>query len=130
MADETATRKRWSRLVGGGLFASVFAWWAGLQAWATAQYGYLDLDVIGASPAIWVVLTALGGLALLSGLLPHRSLPLNLSAALVFAFPAVALATVNVAYGVEDGISMSGWFLALLSAAQVAMFLGALYSQQ
>ena len=118
---------RIGRVAGGVLLASVPLWWMGLQGWAAAQYGYLDPDVIGASPFMWVLLIAAAGLGLLFGLVPRPgSSVLNVAVGTAFALAAGALAIVNIAYGAADGISTAGWILGLLSAGQVAVVLGAL----
>jgi hypothetical protein len=71
MQEANSQRLDHGRLAGAILVVSVFVWWIGLQAWATAQYGYLDLDVIGSTPLLWVLLIAVAGLTLLTRLLPR-----------------------------------------------------------
>lgn len=114
-----------SRVAGAVLLSSIFAWWIGLQWWATAQHGYLDLETVGASPRLWVLLVAAGGLGLLSGWLKGSGAVVRVTAAVAFLLPALASATVNIAYGVNDGISPAGWLLGLFSLAQIPIFLAA-----
>ena len=112
------------RLAGLALLVSIPFWWTGLRGWAEAQLGYLEIEAIGMTPFLWVLLVGMAGLILVTGLLPHRSLPgLNVAAALVALMAAGVLAWVNLAHGAGDGISPAGWAIAGLSVAQVALFL-------
>jgi len=81
------------------------------------------------TPFLWVLLVGIGGLTLVAGWLPHRSLPaLNVCAALVALMVAGVLAWVNLAHGAGDGISPAGWAIAGLSVAQVALFMAGMLS--
>jgi hypothetical protein len=121
---ETNARPGWARVAGVVLLASVLLWWTGLQAWATAQVGYLDVDTLGVPPFMWVLLIALAGTVLLTGVVPRRGASANWAAAVLFVLAATPLAVVNVAYGADDGISAAGWMVAVLSLAQAALFVG------
>ena len=93
MTEPTSQRLHLCRLAGGTLLVSVFFWWTALQAWATAQYGYFAVDVIGATPLLWVLLIALAGVTLLTGVLPRRAA--NLAATLAVVLAAIAPAVPN-----------------------------------
>ncbi len=89
MSEPTSQRLHLGRLAGGILLVSVLFWWTALQTWANAQSGY-RVDVIGATPLLWVLLIALAGITLLTGVLPRRGA--NLAAVLVVVLAAIALA--------------------------------------
>lgn len=115
-------------IAGIGLLVSIPFWWTGLRGWAEAQFGYLEVDALGTSPFLWVLLIGIGGLLLVTRLLPRRSAPgLNVVCALVALVAAVVLAWVNLAYGAGDGISPAGWALGGLSLAQIALLLVGLF---
>ncbi len=120
MSEPTSQRLHLGRLAGGILLVSVLFWWTALQAWATAQSGY-HVYVIGATPLLWVLLIALAGVTLLTGVLPRRGA--NLAAVLVVVLAAIALAVPNIAANLDDGISSAGWLVAAVSLAQVLLIL-------
>lgn len=112
------------RLAGFGLLVSILFWWTGLRGWAEAQSGYLEIEAIGVTPFLWVLFVGIGGLILVTRLLPRRSsFGLSVGAAVVALLAAVVLAGVNVAHGAGNGISSAGWAMAGLSLAQVVLFL-------
>lgn len=112
------------RVAGFALLVSVLFWWTGLRGWAEAQSGYLEPEAIGVTPFLWVLLIIVGGLLLVTRLVPHRSGPgLNVVVAALAVLLTVVLAGVNLAYGAADGISTAGWAMAGLSVAQLALFL-------
>ena len=117
MSHEPNRLREITPLLGAGLIISTFLWWGGLQAWATAQYGYLDVDVIGATPLLWVLLVAMSGVAFLTRVLPRRHA--NLSVAGMIVLVALALASPNIGANLDDGISAAGWLMAAASFAQV-----------
>ena len=126
MSESARQRLDLGRVAGGSLLVSIFFWWTALQAWATAQYGYLDLDVTGVTPLLWVLLIALAGVTLLTGVLPRRGA--NVAAALLVILVVIALAVPNIAANVDDGISGAGWLVAGVSLAQVSVILLALFA--
>lgn len=101
MQEANSQRLDHGRLAGAILVVSVFFWWIGLQAWATAQYGYLDLDVIGSTPFLWVLLIAVAGLTLLTRLLPRGGT--NVVAAIFVVVAAAVLAVPNIGANIDDG---------------------------
>lgn len=117
------------RLAGLALLVSIVFWWTGLRGWAEAQSGYLQIEAIGLTPFLWILLVGTGGLALVARLLPRRSMPrLNVVVALAGVLAAVVLAWANLAHGAGDGISPAGWAMAGLSVAQVLLFLLGVFS--
>lgn len=115
-------------IAGMALLVSILFWWTGLRGWAEAQFGYLEVDALGVSPFLWVLLIGIGGLVLVTRLLPRRSAPgINVVCAVVALLAALVLAWVNLAYGAGDGISPAGWALGGLSLAQVAVLLVGLF---
>jgi len=120
MSEPTSQRLHLGRLAGGVLLVSVLFWWTALQTWANAQSGY-HVDVIGATPLLWVLLIALAGVTLLTGVLPRRGA--NLVAVLVVVLAAIALAVPNISANLDDGISSAGWLVAGVSLAQLLLIL-------
>lgn len=117
------------RLAGLALLVSIVFWWTGLRGWAEAQSGYLQIEAIGLTPFLWILLVGTGGLALVARLLPRRSMPrLNVVVALAGVLAAVVLAWANLAHGAGDGISPAGWAMAGLSVAQVLLLLLGVFS--
>ena len=115
----TVTRTRTAGLI---LLVSVPAWWLGLRAWATHQYGYLDLDATGSSPLVWAGLISIAGVLLTLGVShkPGGSIGRNMALA-AFLLVAGYLAADNAIGGVGNGISGPGMVLGGLSVAQVAI---------
>lgn len=110
-----------SRLAGGALLVSLPLWLRALRWWASSQHGYLDVDAIGPSPFVWLLLMGVGGLALAIGALPRATIG-GAVAVLGFLLLAGALAAVNVAAAAGNGISAAGWMMAVFSVGQVAVF--------
>jgi hypothetical protein len=110
-----------SRLAGGALLVSVPLWLGALRWWASSQHGYLDVDAIGPSPFVWLLLMGVGGLALAIGALPRATIG-GAVAVLGFLLLAGALAAVNLAAAAGGDISPAGWMIAVFSVGQVAVF--------
>jgi hypothetical protein len=110
-----------SRLAGGALLVSVPLWLGALRWWASSQHGYLDVDAMGPSPFVWLLLMGVAGLALAIGALPRAGTG-GVVAVLGFLLLAGALAVVNLAAAAGSGISSAGWLIAGFSLGQVAVF--------
>jgi hypothetical protein len=105
------------RIAGSLLLISIPVWWQGLHAWARSRYGYLDPEVHGLSPFLWIMMVLIVALALLLRLIPrHRNNP---AIALgTFGVFSGLLAVNNLIAGVQDGLSEPGAVLGFLSVAQ------------
>lgn len=115
---------RWAGVL---LLVSIVFWWVTLRAWAEDQVGQLDVDALGVAPLAWTALLATAGLALVIRALPRPAdLPANVVSMGFFLVVTGALATVNVTYGADDGISAAGWLVAAFSLAQAIVFVTAM----
>ena len=107
-----------SRVIGGALLLSVLIWWSGLQWWAAARFGHLDVDGLGLTPMLWELLIGTTGLVLAGGLLRGRR-SAAAAVAMAFVVGVVVLVIPNIGANIDDGISAAGWLVAVGSAAQV-----------
>jgi hypothetical protein len=121
----------WSRKIGVAVLLTIPAWWRGLHAWANSQFGYLEVDHIGASPYLWLASMAVVGVLLVIKAVPSdRHQSGNRVTLVIFLVVAGALAFGELIAAMPNGISLPGLALGAFSLFQVALVMVAFAAHQ